>query len=252
MISGYTCVRNAIDLDYCVELTIKSMLPVCSEIVVGYKESTDGTLGLLHKLQDTCDRPIRIIKQPWDSPKGDTTWWTRWINETRQHLRFPVQLMLDADEVLNDNPECHAKIRYFAERGMASWFRRLNFVKDAWHLIPKGHCIGDVVARLGPKDLWMPSDEPHPEGQPEIRRLAQHPGPGMDIFHYGFLREVGSFYKKIETTNLIWFGKPDARFVGQPPSDKWYEVADWHEHLTPYTGVHPKIAHAWLLERKRI
>lgn len=252
MISGYTCVRNAIDLDYCVDLTIRSLLPVCSEVVVGVKESTDGTLGLIEGLRDMYGDKIRIIKQPWDSPINDKTWWTRWINETREHLRFPVQLMLDADEVLSDDPQCHDTIRYLAERGMGSWFTRLNFVKDAWHLIPEGHCIGHMVARLGPRDLWMPSDEPHPEGEPEIRIYSSMPPPKcMNIFHYGFLRSRESLYRKFNTTSMIWFGETDKRLdpYRETRSPNWFMCGGWGNLITPYSGQHPKIAGQWLRER---
>jgi len=62
-VSGFTFVRNAIKYDYPVVEAIKSILPVCDEVVVAVGKSEDGTLGLIQSI----DSPkIRIIETVWD------------------------------------------------------------------------------------------------------------------------------------------------------------------------------------------
>ncbi len=46
-ISGFTIVRNAIKLDFPVEASIRSILPVCDEVVVNVGRSEDETLELV-------------------------------------------------------------------------------------------------------------------------------------------------------------------------------------------------------------
>jgi len=251
MISGYTCVRNGVELDYCFELTVKSLLPVCEEVVVGYRDSTDGTLDILLQMQKDDPR-IRLFMQPWDNPKGDGKWWTRWINEVRPQLKHQTQLMLDADEVLDDSEACHNKIQEISKRGGAAYFSRLNFVKDAHHLIPHGHCIGHEVSRLGPSNLWMPSDEPYPKPLPIHSMSTRHSA--LRIFHYGFIRRMEAFYQKIIVGNTIWFGSVDKRFdkPRETNAEDWYLMVPWGRNLVPWPGKHPVIARQWLAERGRL
>ncbi len=62
-ISGFTFVRNAIKLDYPVVESIKSILPICNELVVAVGNSEDGTRDLILSI----DNPkIRIIDTIWD------------------------------------------------------------------------------------------------------------------------------------------------------------------------------------------
>jgi hypothetical protein len=62
-VSGFTFVRNAVKFDYPVQEAIRSILPLCDEVVVAVGNSEDGTLELIQRI----DSPkIRIIKTVWD------------------------------------------------------------------------------------------------------------------------------------------------------------------------------------------
>ncbi|WP_162425844.1 glycosyltransferase family protein [Pontibacter pudoricolor] len=62
-VSGFTFVRNAIRYDYPVVEAIKSILPVCDEVVVAVGNSEDDTLGLIRSI---ASPKIRIIETVWD------------------------------------------------------------------------------------------------------------------------------------------------------------------------------------------
>jgi hypothetical protein len=51
-VSGFTIVRNAIKLDFPVEASIRSILPVCDEVVVNVGRSEDATLELVRSIAD--------------------------------------------------------------------------------------------------------------------------------------------------------------------------------------------------------
>ncbi|MBB6612585.1 glycosyltransferase family 2 protein [Pontibacter sp. Tf4] len=62
-VSGFTFVRNAIKYDYPVVEAIRSILPICDEVVVAVGNSEDDTLALIQSI----DSPkIRIIETVWD------------------------------------------------------------------------------------------------------------------------------------------------------------------------------------------
>jgi glycosyltransferase involved in cell wall biosynthesis len=62
-VSGFTFVRNAIKFDYPIVEAIRSILPVCDELVVAVGNSDDDTLGLIRSIGDP---KIKIIETVWD------------------------------------------------------------------------------------------------------------------------------------------------------------------------------------------
>jgi len=62
-VSGFSFVRNAVDLYYPVVESIRSALPLCDEFVIAAGDSTDGTTELLRDLREP---KLRIIETVWD------------------------------------------------------------------------------------------------------------------------------------------------------------------------------------------
>jgi glycosyltransferase involved in cell wall biosynthesis len=62
-VSGFTIVRNAIRFDYPAVEAIRSILPLCDEVVVAVGKSDDDTLQLIRSIKDP---KIRIIETIWD------------------------------------------------------------------------------------------------------------------------------------------------------------------------------------------
>jgi glycosyltransferase involved in cell wall biosynthesis len=61
-VSGFTFVRNAIKFDYPVVEAIRSILPLCDEVVVAVGNSSDDTLDLVKSI----DPKVRIVETVWD------------------------------------------------------------------------------------------------------------------------------------------------------------------------------------------
>lgn len=62
-VSGFTIVRNAIKFDYPIVEAIKSILPLCDEVIVAVGKSEDETLQLIKSINDP---KIKIIETVWD------------------------------------------------------------------------------------------------------------------------------------------------------------------------------------------
>ncbi len=62
-VTGFTFIRNAIIYDYPIEEAIRSILPLCHEVVVAVGASDDDTLALIQSIDAT---KIRIIETTWD------------------------------------------------------------------------------------------------------------------------------------------------------------------------------------------
>ena len=59
-VSGFTIVRNAVKLDFPLEASIRSILPLCDEVVVNVGRSEDATLDLVRAIRDP---KIRILER---------------------------------------------------------------------------------------------------------------------------------------------------------------------------------------------
>ena len=62
-VSGFTFIRNAIKYDYPVVESIRSILPLCDEVVVAVGKSDDDTLALVKSIGS---EKIKIIETIWD------------------------------------------------------------------------------------------------------------------------------------------------------------------------------------------
>lgn len=246
-ISGYICVRNAIDLDYCVREAALSLIPVVDELVLCDGESTDGTRDIISGLA-ALDSRVRVITYPWPNPERDIHFWVNWLNFARLQLAYDTQLELDADEILD--PASHNQIRALRSCGKSALFRRLNFWKDHKHLAPHNRVCGEMVARLGPTSLYCPSDEPIPAQSPNLRTFADE-YPALRIFHYGFLRKPDSFLRKSAVVQKAFFGSVDERIARASEGGKHWVEYDYFngEPLRPFNEQHPEVARAWLKER---
>jgi hypothetical protein len=248
-LSGYTMVRNALELDYPVHLTVQSLLHGCDEVVVGVAESTDGTGEWLQDLFGREQR-VRLVGQPWSQPHGDVRWWVRWINETRKHLTGDHQLLLDADEVVDPG----AFPGLWGSEGQCVTLRRLNYWRHVRQVVRSGYCCSDQVVRFAPTSMWMTSDEIYrsqdfPEDEPPIRRAAV---PRLDLFihHLGFLRKREALFKKVEVCLKAFFGQgQDARLVAAAgePEKHWADFVD--QPVEGWSGRVPGLVVEWLKER---
>ena len=61
-VSGFTFIRNAIKYDYPILEAIRSILPLCDEVIVAVGNSEDETLQLIQSI----DPKVKIIETVWD------------------------------------------------------------------------------------------------------------------------------------------------------------------------------------------
>ncbi|HKI69307.1 MAG TPA: glycosyltransferase [Verrucomicrobiae bacterium] len=62
-VSGFTFIRNGVELGYPFAPSIRSLLPLCDEIIVNVPRSTDDTLATVKAIGDP---KIRIMETDWD------------------------------------------------------------------------------------------------------------------------------------------------------------------------------------------
>lgn len=245
-IGGNVCVRNGFELDYCWVQAVESLLPVCDEVVVCDSDSIDGTREYAEHMAKR-EPKIRVINWPWPNPVGDWDWWVTWLNFSREHIKTPWHLQLDADEVLHENS--YSRVLDFTRKNpnRSANFIRYNFWLDSRHCAPIGHCCAPIVTRLAPSNLWLPSDCYHPKGD---RVLKIKKTTKMEICHYGFLRKREAYFRKAKVVEIAFANNYDERLKAiENVTGNWMEKLPYPEPLITFTGSHPRVIHRWLKDR---
>lgn len=247
-LSGLVVTRNHLTLDYMPVQSALSLAPICDEVIVSDMESDDGSWENLQESLSTNNK-IVLKQQPWNKPHNDPGWWVGALNFARLDLDSGDWLLqLDADEILG--PESFSNIKVAMEDNIPGLFRRYTFWRDPQHLVPYNKCCGELVARLGPTNLYLPSDEPTPAQRPSIRDNAELRS-GFHIYHYGMIRNPEAFVRKSKVVQNCFFGSVDPRIaVAQETHPKWHDFDFFNgDPLRDFSGNHPDIAVKWLLNR---
>ena len=115
-ISGFTFIRNGNALGYPFIPSIRSLLPLCDEIIVNVPHSTDGTL---ESVKSIVDPKIRIIKSPWDENErvGDPIM-KRNTDLALEQCKGDWCVYIQGDEVLHE--ESIPRMRQVMERELAN------------------------------------------------------------------------------------------------------------------------------------
>lgn len=246
-LSGIIPIRDGILCDYCPELGVQSMLPVCDEVIISDGGSTDGTREFF--LEWAKREPkLRVLDWPWPDPKGNPWFLVEWINWTRQFAAFDNVCELDADETFD--PVSYPRMRLAVERREGLWFHRVNLWKSPQFEAPRGTVCGHLVVRQNPTELPMVSDNPYPEGEPEVRRRAMR-DPSLRIWHLGFLRDKKKFLVKSRREQWYLLNAWDPRLQrAEDTGEDWVELATWKDK--PLLNVHeplPEMVKPWLRAR---
>lgn len=248
-LAGTVFVRNGNSLDYCWQLAVKSLLPVCDQVIICDSDSTDGTR---EEMAEWFKREPKLVlcNRPWDDPNGMGDFVPVFTNYARSHTHCLWSIALDADEVLHE--DSYREVRESADARKTLICQRINFWKDAQHTIPRGKCISHEVVRVGDKGDWMPSDFPSPESEPMRNKAVAS---NVKIMHYGFLRKREAFFVKNRSVSRIILGTTDKRIdaaeAATANGGSWMDepVNDWNDKLEEFHGTHPEIAKPWLRDR---
>ena len=242
-ISGFTIVRNALKLDFPVEASIRSILPICDEVVVNVGRSEDETLELIRSIGDPR---IRIMETEWDMSRRNTVLG----HETLRAMRacsHPWGVYIQADEVLHErggvalleairrhdaDPRVEGLlVRYLHFYGgfdtiatHRRWYRReVRAVRldPALDIRPYQGAQG---FRVGPAHRKIRA------------RLTE-----AEMFHYGWARRARALKEKRELGKTMY---PWRDASEQRP------LLEWIPGMQRFRGGHPAVARTWIEARR--
>jgi hypothetical protein len=241
-IAGFTFVSNAVRLDFPIVPAIRSILPLCSEVVVNVGPSTDDTLGLIRSIDDPR---IRIIRGEWDNALG-----RRMLSAETQRALEAVQgdwaIYIQADEVLHEDglPRLEAAMRQAHDdpRVEALLVDYLHFYRnfDTVATNRTWYRREARVVRVG-RDVRSYEDAQGFRVGPELRRIRAR-RTGAVMHHYGWARPIDALRSKRDLDQVIYHEGRDHR-------PRVAELPPWQVGLQRFTGTHPAVAREWIAER---
>ncbi len=239
-ISGFTFIRNGVDLGFPFEASIRSLLPLVDEFVIAVGASSDDTLA---RVRAIADPKIRIIETLWNERMAD-----RGFVYAQQKMiaQFSCTgdwaFYLEGDEVVHeddlaairasvnrhhDDPDVEALVfdyRHFY--GSPDWVS----ISPGWY---RRECrlIRNTIRSYAPDgQYWLVTTE-HKKGRNPRAALAN-----AHIYHYGWIRRNEDMQKKSDQVAKYW-ATPAIRIV--------YSQFD-KRALKRFEGTHPKEVVEWL------
>jgi hypothetical protein len=242
-VSGFTIVRNAIKLDFPVVASIRSVLPICDEVVVNVGHSEDGTLELVRSMGDP---KIRVIESEWDMSRRNTVLGLE-THRAMRACRYPWGVYIQADEVLDELGalELGAAIRRFdADPGVEGLLVRYIHFYGGFETIAthrRWYRREVRAVRLAPElDI-----RPYQGAQgfrvgPEQRKIRARLT-NAQMFHYGWARPTRALREKRELNRTLYPWRS---------SDETRPLLDWIPGIRRFTGTHPAVAQEWIDARR--
>ncbi len=239
-ISGFTFIRNGVELGFPFEASIRSLLPLVDEFVVAVGRSSDDTLARVRAIGDP---KIRIIDTVWNERMADRGFVYAQQKMIAQYAcTGDWAFYLEGDEVVHENDL--AAIRASVERHHANpavealVFDYHHFYGSPdWVSISPGwyrrecRLIRNTIRSYAPDgQYWLVTTE-HKRGRNPHAALAQ-----AHIYHYGWIRRNEDMQKKLDQVSKYW---------ATSATQVRYSQFDARA-LTPFTGTHPLAVRDWL------
>jgi glycosyltransferase involved in cell wall biosynthesis len=242
-ISGFSFVRNAVTYDYPVVESLRSLLPVCDEVVVAVGQSQDETRELVAGLGDP---KLKIIDTVWDdSMREGGKVLAQQTDIALAGCSGDWCIYLQADEVLHEkdydlirreieradrDPKVDALIfRYHHFYGSydyvgtgRQWYRReVRAVRNTGRVISWGDAQG--------------FRQKMPDGSIELLRARQT---GARVYHYGWVKSPQAQQLKQLTFHRYWHDDSWIEANVAPGDAFDYDSA---YQLERFGGTHPAV-----------
>ena len=235
LISGFTVVRSAIDLGYPVVESIRSILPIVDEFVVGVGQSDDGTRALVDSIGDP---KLRVFDSHWDlaRPRGGRILAEK-TNEALDQCRGVWGFYLQADEVVHEQDL--AAIREACERYRDD--RRVEGILFRYVHFYGGYDVVSTARSAYRHEVRIVRRSANPRSVGDAqsfladgeRKLWVKPS-GATIYHYGWVQPPAGIRAK-QSNQAALYENP--KFAPPPEPQGPRQIYG----LRPFRGSHPAV-----------
>jgi glycosyltransferase involved in cell wall biosynthesis len=238
-ISGFTFIRNGLVLGYPFVPAIKSILPLCDEVVVNVPHSTDDTLAAVRQIGDP---KIRIIKSEWDEAQRTAGLaMSHHTNLALTQCTGDWCVYIQGDEVLHE--DTLPLMRAAMERELANpavqglLVNYTHFYGSYWtYAYSFGWYQREVrIVRRDPNIRSRGDAQGFRTVENEKLRVKQS---GGRYFHYG--HALAPQQAKIKRENFLKLSRSDDA-VAQEIQNRPAQFYDDDQKVRQFTGTHPAV-----------
>lgn len=239
-VSGFTFIRKALEFNFPVVQSIKSVLPICDEFIVNVGSSDDGTLELIQSIKDP---KIKIIATEWNE-KMTTKGFVYGQQKTIAHYSCTGDwaFYLEGDEVVHEDdlPKIHdAMKRNLSDHDIeALVFDYVHFYGNhqtylespAWYRrAPR--ILRNTLRAYSPDGLFFVVLDSNKKGRYPKAALT-----GATIYHYGWARPENQMDLRNRHVGRYW-----------NTTHKRFSYGDIDPSiLREFKGTHPAAIRDWL------
>lgn len=241
-ISGFTFIRNGVELGFPFEASIRSLLPLVDEFVVAVGQGSDDTLARVRAIGDP---KIRIIETIWNERMADRGFVYAQQKMIAQYsCTGDWAFYLEGDEVVHEkdlaairasvdqhhgNPAVEALVfDYHHFYGSPQWIS----ISPGWY---RRECrlIRNTIRSYAPDgQYWLVTTEHKRPRNPHAALANAH------IYHYGWIRRNEDMQKKLDQVSKYWATSTKMQVR--------YSQFDARA-LEAFKGTHPEAVQQWLL-----
>lgn len=247
-VAGFTFIRNAVKYDYPVTEAIRSILPLCDEVIVNIGRSEDDTETLIKSISSP---KIKIVHSVWDDSLREGG---RVLAEETNKAFDQVSpdadwcFYIQADEVVHE--------RYYdAIRKAMEKYR--NDLRVEGLLFRYVHFYGSYDY-VGDSRKWYSHEIRIIRNDRSIRSWRDAQGFRNDgrklnvkeidavIFHYGWVKHPSAQLEKINNFQKLWVGDESTNIPVVNNIQFDYSQID---SLTRFKGTHPQVMNERIIRK---
>jgi len=242
-ISGFTFIRNGSLLGYPYIESLRSLLPLCDEVVVAVGAGQDDTLTRITAIGSP---KLRIVETIWNESMQDRGYvYAQQKMIAQFNCSGDWAFYLEGDEILHekDIPTLKATLQKYVDNHKveALVFDYYHFygspntlaISPGWYRrAPR--VIRNSIRSYSPDGLFFVVMDKNKRGRYPNAALA-----GIPIYHYGHVRAVASMQEKIQQVSQYWGHAP-------PAFDGYGNIMP--QAIGKFNGNHPAVIKNWLAE----
>ncbi len=239
-VSGFTFIRNAVRYDYPIVEAIRSILPLCDEVVVAVGRSEDETRGLIEGMGEPR---VRVVETVWDDS----------LREGGRVLAIETDKALAAvspesdwcvyiqgDEVLHEDglPALRAAMASAPEEADGLLVKYRHFYGSYDYVGASAGWYRHEIRAIRPgRGIYSYRDAQGFRKPPDLPLRAVKVDAWMH--HYGWVKEPAAMQRKQENFHRMWHD--DAWVAAHVVPAEAFDYGRDLRHLARFTGTHPAV-----------
>ncbi|MFK7969996.1 MAG: glycosyltransferase family 2 protein [Bacteroidia bacterium] len=241
-VSGFTFIRNAIKYDYPIVEAIRSILPICDEVVVAVGASDDDTLSLIESIDPD---KVKIVQTTWDDSlrEGGSVLAIE-TDKAFAHISKDADwaFYIQGDEVIPEQSldVIFSKMKTYKDTDDVDGllFRYLHFYGSYDYVGTSSNWYHHEIRVVKNDSAIYSYKDAQGFRKGDNEKLSVVPIEAW-VYHYGWVKEPKAMQEKQKSFNKFWHD--DAWMEKHIADVEAYDYSEGMQTLKRFHGKHPAV-----------